>query len=118
MLSTADLTSMRAQIALSLPETCSISRNTPASDGMGGWSESWANLATGVACRLSPAGSTTEGELAARLAAESGWVITLPTGQDVTTKDRLSVGTRLFEVVGVLARSWELSRRVVATEVS
>jgi hypothetical protein len=47
----------------------------------------------------------------------SGWVVTLPYATDVTEKDVIAIGSRLFEVDKAQAHSWEISRRALATEV-
>lgn len=118
MISAGDLAAMQVVLAGSLPDTCTVKRNTPASDGQGGSTESWSTVAT-VACRISPGGlSPQEQVMAARITSALVWVITLPQGTDVTAKDRITAGTRTFEVASPLApRSWELARRVMSTEV-
>jgi head-tail adaptor len=40
-----------------------------------------------------------------RIQSRSAWMITLPAGTDVTAKDRISVGSRTFQVLGVLSGS-------------
>ena len=109
---------MRSTLEASLPDTAQVQRKTLVSDGAGGYTESWSTVAT-VACRVSPSGrSPEERVIAERLAATSVWTITLPALTDVTVADRIVVGARTFEVVGVLARTEEISRRVVCTEVA
>lgn len=117
MLTAAELTAMRATLNASLPDTCEISRVTLEPDGAGGQIETWETIAT-VACRVAPSGqSPQERVIAERMAATSTWTITLPAGTDVQPADRIAVGTRTFEVVSVLARSEEIARRVVCSEV-
>ena len=53
-LSAGELTAMRATQADTLPGTAVISRNTPTSDGMGGWTDAWAAIGT-VDGRVAPA---------------------------------------------------------------
>jgi hypothetical protein len=56
--------------------------------------------------------------MAERIGNRSAWLVTLPATTAVDTDDRLVVGSRTFEVVGVLAaHSWETARRVVCVEV-
>jgi len=108
---------MRATLNASLPDSCQVSRKTTTSDGAGGQTESWGTVVT-VACRVSPTGqSPQERAIADRLSGVSVWTITLPANTDVTIADRLVIGARAFEVAGVLARSYEVSRRVVCVEV-
>ena len=52
MLSTGDLAYMRAQVALLMPDTCSILSGTATSDNMGGYSTAWGTTYAGVSCRL------------------------------------------------------------------
>lgn len=117
MLSTAAIESMRATLDASLPDICTISRNTQVSDGAGGWTESWAVLAT-VACRIAPTGNQPqERVIAERLTTSQGYTVTLPAETPITTKDRIIKGGRTFDVVGVMERTEEISRRVVVVEV-
>jgi head-tail adaptor len=117
MLSTDDLVAMRTTLEDSLPDSCQVSRKTATSDSAGGFTESWATVAT-VDCRVSASGrSPQERAIADKLTGVSVWTITLPASTDVAIADRLVVGTRSFEVAGVLARSYEISRRVVCVEV-
>jgi hypothetical protein len=52
------------------------------------------------------------------MTATSVWTLTLPALTDVRVADHLAVGTRTFEVAGVLARSEEIARRVVCREIA
>lgn len=117
MLSTADLDALRATLNESLPETAQVQRVTRTSDGLGGYTEAWAAIAT-VACRVAPSGNTpAEQVVAERIQDRVLWTLTLPAGTDVTPADRIAVGSRTFEVIGVLApRSFELATRVAAVE--
>lgn len=118
MISASVLTALRTTVEASLPDSCTIRRNTQTSDGAGGMTDSWANLAT-VACRVSPSGRAPEERvIAERIGSVGLWTVTLPALTEVTAKDRLLIGARQLEVIAVLApRSWELCRRVVCSEV-
>ena len=102
-----------------LPDTCTISRvtETPSGDGT---SSSWSNVATGVACRVSPLASGANENLSAdqSIAAVSQWTIWLPAGQDVTVKDRIVVQSRVFEVARVGNRSYEVIRECLCREIT
>jgi head-tail adaptor len=117
MLSPADLASMRATLLASLPDTAQVRRATRVSDGMGGTIDTWTTIAT-VACRVSPSNTTpTEPAIANQVQDRVLWTLTLPAGTNVRADDRVVVGSRTFEVLGVLApRSYELATRVVAVE--
>jgi head-tail adaptor len=117
MLSAEELAAIRGDVLELQPDTCQVQRVTLTPDGAGGQTESWSTVAT-VACRVAPSGqSPQERAIAERVASVSTWTLTLPAETDVRPADRLQVGTRTFEVVGVLARSFEIARRVVCTEV-
>lgn len=111
-LTSADLTRLRATLATSLVGSATVQRNTTTADGMGGVSNSWANLATGVTCRVAERMSATERVVAERLTSDVPWLVILPTSQDVTAKDRLSVSSVTYEVLAVnTGRVFEVGRR-------
>lgn len=118
MLTSDELTAMRATQAEALPDSCTITRATLSSDGAGGQSEGWDTSAT-VSCRLGRLGqSGEERAIAERLAAMTPFVVTVPTGTDIRPEDRIAIGGRTFEVVAVLATGvWETALRVAVTEV-
>jgi head-tail adaptor len=100
------------------PDTCTIQRYVETSTG-DGTTQTWSDLATGVACRVSPLASGAAEALGAdaSLQAVAQWTIRLPAGQDVTVKDRIVYGTRVFEVARVGARSFETDRECICREV-
>lgn len=102
-----------------LPDTATIQRYTETVTG-DGTSQSWADLATGVACRVSPlsAGASEQLGADASLQAVAQWTIWLPAGQDVTVRDRVVFQTRVFEVARVGARSYEVVRECICREVT
>ena len=51
-LSTLELNQMRWDTEDYLPDTCTIQTVTLTADGIGGWTEVWANTYTSVACRI------------------------------------------------------------------
>lgn len=101
-----------------LPDTCSISRNTPTQSG-DGQADAWASVATGVACRVSPLASSAQEAIGGNdaMTATSQWTIWLPAATDVTVRDRIVVGSRTFEVNRVGARSYEVAREALCREV-
>jgi len=114
MLSEDEIAAMRATATASLPETIEVQRPTRVPDGAGGETLTYGNVATCPA-RLAPAGGEDEREFAGRVAGRSLWRITLPALADVRLDDRVVVGGRTFEVLGVRARSFEVCRVVLAT---
>ena len=117
MLSATEIDAMRSTLDDSLPDTAQVQRKTLTGDGAGGYTESWATVAT-VACRVAPSGqSPQERVIAERLTATSTWTLTIPALTDVQPADRIVVGAQTFDVVAALARSEEIARRVVCVEV-
>ena len=91
---------MRSTQALTLVETCSIVRSTFASDGAGGQTAS-ATLATSI-CRVAPSNNMPQDRaMAGAQQSQVLWRVTLPASADVTPSDRIVVGARTFEVIGV-----------------
>lgn len=101
-----------------LPDTCSISRLTETSTG-DGTTQSWSNVATGVACRVSPLASGANEAIGAdqSMTAVSQWTVWVAAGTDVTVRDRIVVGSRTFEVTRVGARSYEVIRECLCREI-
>lgn len=112
------LASLRALSNQFLPDTLTIQRGTETSGG-DGTSVSWSDLATGVACRVSPLASSASESLGAdqSLQAVAQWTIWVSQGQDVTVKDRIVYGSRTFEVARVGARSYEVVRELICREI-
>jgi head-tail adaptor len=119
LLSATDLAAMKATQALALPSTCTIQRVTRVADTLGGYTETWATLASGVACRLSAVGASTEVVVAERWAGRAMYQLTLPAGQDVTADDRVVISSVTYEVAGLnSAGAWETARRVIVARVA
>lgn len=72
-----------------------------------------------VPCSVAPAGTApVEQSLAGGVSAVAPWLLTFPRGTDVRSADRVTVGTRRFDVVAPRRpRTYELQTRVVAKEV-
>ena len=128
MLGSGELAQLRADVAYTLPDRCTVQRpGTPVSDGAGGWTTPYADVAglVGIACAVAPFGRGAEQVFGGRVVEASDWVITLPAATDVRQADRVvatvtdQADTRTFEVVGIAGpRSLELSRRVACREVN
>jgi SPP1 family predicted phage head-tail adaptor len=88
---------MRNAVATTLPGTVIISRSTQGSDGMGGVTDTWANVGT-VAARVSPAGAGIEMIAGGEFVAATGWVITVPVGTSVTERDRIIYDGQTYEI--------------------
>lgn len=102
-----------------LPDVCVIQRATETTTG-DGTSVTWADFATGVACRVSPIESGANEQVGGggAIAAINQWVIRVPALQDVTVKDRVAFGSRSFEIVRVDARSFETVRDLICREIT
>lgn len=116
MLTSADLTSMRATAEQALPATAIIQSGTLTSDNGGGYTETFTASGT-VACRVAPVGGS-EREEGDRISALSEYVITLPAETTVETDDQIEVAGVTYNVTAVRDRSWELTRRVEARKVT
>lgn len=117
MISTEAMASLRTLASRALPETVAVLRNTPVADGYGGQTDVWAEYAT-VQGRVSLTGQRPdERAIADKVQAAVTYTLSLPAGTDVEPRDRLGLSGRVFEVVGVLKPTWEVTRRVVAVEV-
>lgn len=116
-LTPAELAAIRDTADNILPDTCTIQTLTRASDGMGGWVDTWANTHTGVACRLgiesSGVAADAELEQGQRLVALRNYVLTLKYDQTIQPHDRVIVGGNTYEIAQVLdGHSWITVKRV------
>ena len=98
-LSTQELTQLRADAADYFPDTCTIQTVTRAEDDTGGYSESWANTYTGVACRMAPIRSDqperVEGD---QVQALSRWILTVAHDQAMDETMRVVHDGETYEV--------------------
>lgn len=113
MLTSADLTAMRAVQALTFDRQAVITRGGGStSDGAGGTITGSPVTVATVACRLAP-NQTADREAiaAAGLQAQTVWRLTVPQGTDLRTSDRVTVGSQGYEVLAVYGpRSYETAR--------
>jgi SPP1 family predicted phage head-tail adaptor len=115
MLSSAQLTRMRAVASRALPGTAVIQGGSLTTDGGGGWTEGFTASGT-VACRVAPI-SGIEREQGDRISADAQYVITLPAATSIETDDRIVIAGVTYDVTAVRDRSWEVTRRVEARKV-
>ena len=115
-MNTTTLARLRAVANANMNVTATVSRVTRASDGMGGWTETWATAAT-LACRRVSTLSQAEQRIAERLAVVRPWVVQVAALSDVQEADRLVIGSDTLEVVHVAQSSWEAVRRVLCSEI-
>lgn len=118
MLSAAELAAMRVVQTAALPGTAVIERCTLASDGMGGYDQTWAAAGT-VAARLYPQNTRVVAESVmggAQVISETRWFVTLPVGSTVTAADRLVIDGRSWEVMSVNnSEMWQTAVRCEVT---
>lgn len=101
MISTAELTAMRATQGSAMPGTVVVERRTLTADGMGGETETWAAVGT-VDGRIYPITQRgTEPVTGGQPISMTEWWGTLPVGTDVVAADRLLYQSRTWEVVAV-----------------
>jgi len=117
MFTTTDITDMKREGKDALPGTCNVSRPTLTSNNAGGYTEAWAVVTTATECRVQQGGGPNERLLAERLGVTSAWTITFQVGTDVRPTDRVVTLGRTFEVHDIVARTWEVVRRCLCTEV-
>jgi head-tail adaptor len=114
LLSTEELSALRADIAPLLTGTAIIERAQEVSDGQGGFAESWSPVGT-VSARLEPyriagRGQETTGEIPMTL---NQWVVITPAETDISALDRVKISNRYFDVNSVRSpRTDEVTTRV------
>ena len=102
MLTAGELTAMQAAQVGTLVEPCSIMRRTLASDGAGGQTETTSSTVS--MCRLAPSNNLPQDrQVAGSNTEQVVWRITLPADVQVSSDDRIQIGSRTFEVRGVYA---------------
>lgn len=102
MLTAAELSAMREVEESVMSSTGIIKRRTLASDGMGGYTETWAAVGT-VDCdvwQINQRGNR-EPVTGGQVVSKSDWFITVPYNTDLTAKDRVEVDGRTFEITFV-----------------
>jgi len=108
---------MQATQALTLATACSIGRRTFTPDGMGGETETVGYTAT--VCRCTASNNAPDYAIYAERANETMlWRITFAAGTNVLETDKIVIGARTYEVLGVLAPGTvETARVTVCMEI-
>ena len=98
-LSTLEIAQLRSDASAYLPDTCTIQVPTNTIDAIGGWSTTWANTYTSVACRLAPM-LVQRGEalVGSELAAITVWVLTIAYNQAIDETMRVVHDSETYEV--------------------
>lgn len=101
LISTADIAWMRGVQLQAQPGTAVIQRRSDTSDGMGGYTESWAAIGT-VTARIMPVSPTQrEFVTGSQITSVAKWYITVPGTATVRADDRIVIGSRVYEVTFV-----------------
>ena len=113
MLSNAELTQMRADIADLMPDTCNILTVTRLPDGQGGVTDTWGTATASVACRLD-AYRGKEAMSGDALQAFNTYVLTVPHDTTITTASRVEHESVTYNVTSVDEyKSWPITRRAI-----
>jgi head-tail adaptor len=116
MLTAAELCAMREIEESVMPSTAYILRYNPASDGMGGFTETWGTVGT-VTCDLWAINKKGDREpvIGNQITSQGDWYITVPVGTDINARDRVEIESKTFEVTFVPSdASWQTALRVEA----
>lgn len=116
MLTTAELADIQAVQDLALPTTATIRRQTRTSDGGGGYTTAWANVATLVPCRASMRSQPLTLLNASQEAVLADWIVTLTAGTVVQAEDEIVTGSRTLVVIGPVVGPWATSLRLACVE--
>lgn len=102
MLTDADLAYMQGVQELAMPGTVYVLDMGTASDGMGGFTESWGTVGT-VTGRIYPVRRRAAMEQVggAQAISETQWYGTFPVGTQINARQRVKYGNRTWEVVTV-----------------
>ena len=123
VISSAELTKMRAIADDFLPDTCTIQTRTTTVDVLGGITETYTSTYTGVACRLDPgatsAGFGGESIVNAAVEGEAKWMLNIPYDQAITITGRVIHDSKTYEVKAVMdTHSYATIRRAVLVRVN
>lgn len=116
-MSLPNLTACRSAQESLMRETVQIWRKSDTVSTTGGWQSAYSLNATTIG-RIGPIGRDPSArEVASQLAVVMPYGVTLPYDSNVLERDRLVVGTRTFEVLSVLRRTFATALRCVCDEV-
>jgi hypothetical protein len=117
----AEIADFQADLATMLPDSAVVQRATRIADGGGGWTQTWATVAT-VVCRLTRIAARASSSGVFRTAAErlnddTTHMVAFAAGLDVRLQDRVMIGTTTYEVLAIRSGgAWELARHVEVKE--
>jgi SPP1 family predicted phage head-tail adaptor len=116
-LTAAELSEIRSAVNELMPDTCTLLTRTNASDGEGGFTETWGTASANVPCRLDSKLGMIESKGNERLAAGEiqyfhTYVLTLPYNTTITEQYRVLLDGQYYQVKSVdFDKSWIASVR-------
>jgi hypothetical protein len=117
-LSTNELAQLRSEAEAYQAQTCTINRITDTEDGAGGWTESSAEVAADVACRLAVRSVGDIDQDRNQVVAVVEYTLTVPHDQDLEPKDQVVIGGETYVVEAVLdEHQWKTAKRCKMTRV-
>lgn len=98
-----------------------IWRATSTPDEVGGQTEEWDEVSSGVPCTYrSGVGRSFEWQRGSEVMLENAWLVQLEVGTDVQRADRIEIENldKMLEVTSPLPQTWEVALGVICKEVS
>lgn len=111
------LAQLQAVIQETFTVTATITRRTQVTDMAGGSIDTYPTVGTSACSFASTQITPVERENAVGVQTISFFQFSFPAGTDVRSIDRITVGSRVFEVVAPRHGSLEILRRVLAQEI-
>jgi SPP1 family predicted phage head-tail adaptor len=117
-MSTKELAAIREAIADTLPDLCNLLTPTYTSDGMGGFTQSFAAVLTNVPCRLDVI-KPREQLSADRNVHFATFMLSLPYTTVVSANYRIEVNGGTYNVTGIAPdKSWNAVKRVTVERIA
>ena len=106
-----DLTYMRSEAKLAMPDTVNVQRMAQTADGQGGFTTEWSNVYQNIPARLTATGSA-ESLTAGRMNSQPDFMLTVASDQSIEETDRVVHLNDTYEVQSVDSeKSWKLTTR-------
>ena len=106
-----DLTYMRSEARLAMPDTVNVQRMAQTADGQGGFTTEWSNVYQNIPARLTATGSS-ESLTAGRMNSQPDFMLTVASDQSIEETDRVVHLNDTYEVQSVDSeKSWKLTTR-------
>jgi len=116
LMDAVDLTAAIADVAALLTTSCTVGTPTENIGAAGG--RAYTYSATSTTCRVSQASNADRLLFPERLANVVGWSVILPYATTVDVKSRITVGSAVYEVIGVEYNpTFPMLKRAICVEV-